>query len=446
MQSNTIKGKYEAAINKLTWDTKFVSTYTQRYITDPFLRINGISEYITWPLTERQDAQIASLYKNDVIPASDFRINNHVGWNAFLDDVLVNVRKDFDQEHVTATLSHLCFDGRGSPSALAPSAAVPNTLGVLIVWLPSRYLGSRLVFQSDRRSETMDDTLLPTTTLQCLATYLSTQVVSTQIMWGRRVALVYNLVCTKPECGFRTAPETQEAATAVLMEIAKEPFQRHPLVCRYIAKPSGLSFEKLSVEDAALADALLATGCYDVALATVERRGDIDPLAWGVYKTEADVIVRCITHPDCSMPRIVCWNLVGMPIDLCLELVSYTHGEEALIFWHKRYRALLADADCVMSSVYNIIVEKRERVPLEIDSTREFLLGAMSMFTHEAASRLRFHMNAMELMGSLLLIYDKWDLVRLFVAHVVSVTPTTPLHNSIGPFLRKCVVQYGWPH
>ncbi|EQC25103.1 hypothetical protein SDRG_17017 [Saprolegnia diclina VS20] len=352
MESRTIKAKYKAAIDQLVLERTFVSTYTQSYITDPFLRINGLSEYITWPLPTRQETQIASLYTSDVIPASAFRINNHVGWNAFLDDVLVSVRKDFGQEHATATLSHLCFDANGNSTALAPSAEVPNTLGVLIIWLPSTYVGGGLFFQSDHRSETVDEMPVAKATLQCLATYSSTQLVSTRIMIGRRVALVYNLVCTKPESGFRTAPQAQEVAVAALLDIANEPLHRQPLVFRYITKPSGRSFGELP-------------------LAGAER---------------------------------------VLPLSRSVVLAEFT---------------------------------ARAQRPLEIDSTREFLLGAMSMFTTLGASRLPFEMDAVASMGSLLLAYNECDLVRLFVGHVVSVTPTTPI-DSIAPLLRACVVQYGW--
>ncbi|KDO20636.1 hypothetical protein SPRG_12993 [Saprolegnia parasitica CBS 223.65] len=163
--------------------------------------------------------------------------------------------------HVATELAHLAIDDVGDANTfrLRPSAGSgvnAASFGLLIVLLPSLYIGGHLAFAYDGIPQSAN--ACSTTTTVYAASLLSMTITSTRITRGNRDALVDRLYHVRAAVLVPPAPDAAVVAFQALSLSTREPFQRLGRALFVSHEPR--SFESLGEWNRAFITMLVASG------------------------------------------------------------------------------------------------------------------------------------------------------------------------------------------
>ncbi|KDO24469.1 hypothetical protein SPRG_10285 [Saprolegnia parasitica CBS 223.65] len=340
----------------------YVCTGIQGISLRPAVRVQGLRDLLALPLSPSQHLQLRARYgKARIVPASKVTIENQDAFvTALVDSVVGKIESvlGIQTTDVGAVLSHLCIDTSGGASMLhALQGCVNNAFGTLIVLLPSGHSGGVLTFQHKDRSMTLPGNVADVAK-GFDGIFINTMMTSTPITSGRRLALVFHLTGVhKTPTGPSRLPLNSTGRAAELRTLANGPlpecqriacgidylddalrdadekclddYDFHKPYEQYSEEEDEPLFPQLWSKHAHLADLLVATGCFDVALVrSTESEGDeneVDTSAYGWPRLSSAFhrLLRRWLHTEnqrSSVPALLS-HLAGLPKEAprCLE-------------------------------------------------------------------------------------------------------------------------------
>ncbi|EQC38083.1 hypothetical protein SDRG_04513 [Saprolegnia diclina VS20] len=177
-----------------------------------------------------------------------------------------------------ASLALVAVDRIGTATTMVPAHRPIGTFGSLYVALPHHFVGGALSFMRGRDTSTwfeLSPWSLPR--YSYAACYRHTRVISKAITTGCRVLLVYNLIYVDPRSHTRDYPISVDAAATRLSTLAAKDHEPDDSRLAYpIRTSTSLSFNALSGHERDLVHALVLSGDFDVALASVRPKLTFD--------------------------------------------------------------------------------------------------------------------------------------------------------------------------
>ncbi|EQC29707.1 hypothetical protein SDRG_12707 [Saprolegnia diclina VS20] len=421
----------------------------------PQICIGGICGLLSWPLPDHQARHLLALAgDNGVVPADKLCILNDAAWSKFLVrdqfEVLRNKIGGWSNAwHTRAVFSHLVVDDVGSAAALqAPRS--DNNFGSLLIELPSAYGGGDLSYphSADQKRQKAVAPEAARITVTLFDTKLSSAPITS-------VVLVYSLVIRRP-----VARPTQEAAIAALSRLA----QASPL--EYIAciqdetLGNELSFAALDAIDTTLVDVLVATGVFDVALVSFQRRFLSEPQ---VDSMDSDVVSptlppfenrvdRFVLHPACALHAD---GLIGLNADAFPARHRMYHRDDypcpakAVLFWPKHCRVFLLGFNTVLSLLQATVDDQTDADMVGCATARDLVALILPLFElhrqerHTTTSKATSDARYASIFGRLLLQIHAMDLVTRFVRDVIVVSSVTTI-TDVATYVHACLLQCGW--
>ncbi|KAF0686859.1 Aste57867_21363 [Aphanomyces stellatus] len=357
----------------------------------PFLQLQGVEEPLSWPLSNVHAADLLRRVKRSVpaaavqgdaccIPASALTFRNPE-WDAAVADLVRGVVATSLGIFVPieAKLSHLVVD---TTACRAPAVPPPpeTSFATLVIAMPSFHEGGALVVRHEHATERFANSGWAASALlvpQFCAFYNPCAVQWTRLTRGRRVLLVYHLTLTDQPRAL--APPSLHRAIAALRGVALTKRMPKRKFVSFLPSVSSHhpTWKSLTGIDLARANALQATGFFDVYLTTVtmmrhrprrhrhRHRGgdclwfsDSDDDEYGDEYDDEDEddddderadVTTCtfgprLRHPDGDAPQILSDISLPAKSDEFLTQPFRDDGQArfaALVFWPKPLRLVL---------------------------------------------------------------------------------------------------------
>ncbi|KDO30657.1 hypothetical protein SPRG_04558 [Saprolegnia parasitica CBS 223.65] len=423
----------------------YVCTGIQGMSLRPVVRVQGLRDLLALPLSPSQHQQLSARYgKARIVPASKVTIENQ--------DAFVTALVDSVVGKIESVL--------GIQTTDVGAGCVNNAFGTLIVLLPSGHSGGVLTFQHKDRSMTLPHNVADVAK-GFDGIFINTMMTSTPITSGRRLALVFHLT------GVHKTPRGPSRlplnATGYADEKGLDDYDFHKPYEQYSEEADEPLFPQLWPKHAHLADLLVATGCFDVALVrSTESDSDDNGVDTSVLTNQVKAFEF---HPSCVVPKVVGERLYGISVHAFLGNYKPTEGglwvdvpsQTALLFWPKRFRAGIVGMKTSLSLLRKAVRRGDPDCSKLGLSVNELALGIMVIFKsasfdyqdEERAGSARD--GSTTLFGDLLRALNDVDLIEYFVAEAVSVSPTDGasrcpiLLPDVASWVRACFKAYGWP-
>ncbi|KDO23181.1 hypothetical protein SPRG_09989 [Saprolegnia parasitica CBS 223.65] len=458
---------YEDAIAHLGAPGSFVAIGTIRKRVSCVIRIRGINEPLTWPLESAQAKQIRDVYPNKIIPAAAMNIV-FFGMGSMLTEAYNDTETELGLSgYALHRLSHMVLDDVGDSDGLRwiPTTdfdddpendrIAERTIGTLVFVLPSAYTGGVLTYSHGESTGRTLDASQAVRKTPYAAAFTSTTIVSAPITSGCRVALVYHMYYKDVHPRMRVAPVDPDAGIAAqtalraLAQAATRPYQL--LAMPLLPLNGEVCFGNLTAHDYAVVDALVATDCFDVALATLDDRlvteEDVSE-----YGTEYAVRTTLYLHRAC---RSKLGNLSSDAKEAYKPHAYLYHRPEwqppvtVLAFWPKRHRAWLVHGDNLVDMVVSKLTAPRSgNVP---DDLRELGLAAIFAY-HKKESDFgslwgwsdKGPLSPLEKIQLILYaLDDDLDLTASFVRDVLALGYSISVAN-VAIWLHDLLTTFGW--
>ncbi|KDO31057.1 hypothetical protein SPRG_19585 [Saprolegnia parasitica CBS 223.65] len=425
----------------------------------PHLHVHGMDAPLQLPIDEAQAARLSRGCPLLLVPAQRLESIDAMAYSMHLAREIEAELAPRGPFH--ATLSHLVMDRAGaSASSLRPQVALPGTFGVLIVLLPSHYDGGRILLSHNGLEEACEylEEPTPMADLVYAAAYLDATIVSEPIHAGIRTALVFALRYASPDIDCSTAPDD---AIAALAQLAAQPCGRDVLWGVDVEHPLlALDRGQLRGTDAAVVNALLVTGQYDVALVQYARAPSIGAFFnLGDDDDDDDVgftgVVATAVVVEASCPSFVSTALVGATVGTMLESGTrhWSWPSTSVVFWAKKHRVRLLGTSVALSTLTS--ASQRTAHALGCASPNALAAEIITFFGASSSSDVIDHGQHLpkkrkrkspvfgDIVGRVLDDLKDITLVALYVGEHAWVSSHASLTH-VASWTHHFLVKYGW--